>query len=68
MAEATAAPETRNVAVRQDFLESAFNSMATEKARQSGFLEELAKASPRGRGGEPREMADCIVSGGCIYA
>jgi NAD(P)-dependent dehydrogenase (short-subunit alcohol dehydrogenase family) len=30
--------------------------MATERARQLGFLGELAKASPLGRGGEPREM------------
>lgn len=35
--------------------------MATEKARQSGFLEELAKASPLGRGGEPREMAEWVL-------
>jgi NAD(P)-dependent dehydrogenase (short-subunit alcohol dehydrogenase family) len=35
--------------------------MATEKARQAGFLEELAKASPLGRGGEPREMAEWVL-------
>ena len=35
--------------------------MATEKARQLGFLEELAKASPLGRGGEPREMAEWVL-------
>ena len=38
--------------------------MATEKARQSGFLEELAKASPLGRGGEPREMAEWVLMAG----
>lgn len=35
--------------------------MATEKARQLGFLAELAKASPLGRGGEPREMAEWVL-------
>jgi NAD(P)-dependent dehydrogenase (short-subunit alcohol dehydrogenase family) len=30
----------------------------TEKARQSGFLDELAKSSPLGRGGDPRELAE----------
>lgn len=38
--------------------------MATEKARQSGFLEELAKASPLGRGGEPQEMAEWVLMAG----
>ena len=38
--------------------------MATEKARQSGFLQELAKASPLGRGGEPREMAEWVLMAG----
>ena len=38
--------------------------MATEKARLSGFLEELAKASPLGRGGEPREMAEWVLMAG----
>lgn len=38
--------------------------MATEKARQSGFLAELAKASPLGRGGEPEEMAAWVLMAG----
>ena len=38
--------------------------MATEKARQSGFLAELAAASPLGRGGEPREMAEWVLMAG----
>jgi NAD(P)-dependent dehydrogenase (short-subunit alcohol dehydrogenase family) len=38
--------------------------MATEKARQLGFLDELAKASPLGRGGEPREMAEWVLMAG----
>jgi NAD(P)-dependent dehydrogenase (short-subunit alcohol dehydrogenase family) len=38
--------------------------MATEKARESGFLDELAKASPLGRGGEPREMAEWVLMAG----
>lgn len=38
--------------------------MATERARQLGFLEELAKASPLGRGGEPEEMAQWILMAG----
>lgn len=38
--------------------------MATEKARQSGFLDELAKASPLGRGGEPQEMAEWVLMAG----
>lgn len=35
--------------------------MATEKAREAGFLGELASASPLGRGGEPREMAEWVM-------
>ncbi|THD85903.1 SDR family oxidoreductase [Aliigemmobacter aestuarii] len=38
--------------------------MATERARQLGFLNELAKASPLGRGGEPREMAEWVLMAG----
>lgn len=38
--------------------------MATEKARESGFLAELAKASPLGRGGEPEEMAQWVLMAG----
>lgn len=38
--------------------------MATEKAKASGFLAELAKASPLGRGGEPREMAEWVMMAG----
>jgi NAD(P)-dependent dehydrogenase (short-subunit alcohol dehydrogenase family) len=38
--------------------------MATERARDSGFLPELAKASPLGRGGEPREMAEWVLMAG----
>ena len=38
--------------------------MATEKARESGFLGELAKASPLGRGGEPKEMAEWVLMAG----
>lgn len=38
--------------------------MATEKARESGFLGELAKASPLGRGGEPVEMAEWVLMAG----
>jgi NAD(P)-dependent dehydrogenase (short-subunit alcohol dehydrogenase family) len=38
--------------------------MATERARQLGFLEELAKASPLGRGGEPEEMAQWVLMAG----
>lgn len=38
--------------------------MATERARQLGFLDELAKASPLGRGGEPREMAEWVLMAG----
>ena len=35
--------------------------MATERARASGFLEELAKASPLGRGAEPPEIAEWVL-------
>jgi NAD(P)-dependent dehydrogenase (short-subunit alcohol dehydrogenase family) len=38
--------------------------MATEKARELGFLPELAKASPLGRGGEPQEMAEWVLMAG----
>lgn len=38
--------------------------MATEKAREAGFLTELANASPLGRGGEPREMAEWVMMAG----
>ncbi|MBI1218310.1 MAG: SDR family oxidoreductase [Rhodobacteraceae bacterium] len=38
--------------------------MATERARALGFLDELAKASPLGRGGEPREMAEWVLMAG----
>lgn len=38
--------------------------MATEKAKALGFLDELAKASPLGRGGEPREMAEWVLMAG----
>lgn len=38
--------------------------MATEKARESGFLNELAKASPLGRGGGPKEMAEWVLMAG----
>ncbi len=38
--------------------------MATEKAREAGFLTELAKASPLGRGGDPREMAEWVLMAG----
>ena len=38
--------------------------MATERARELGFLAELAKASPLGRGGEPREMAQWVLMAG----
>lgn len=38
--------------------------MATERARTLGFLDELAKASPLGRGGEPREMAEWVLMAG----
>ena len=38
--------------------------MATERARELGFLEELARASPLGRGGEPREIAEWVLMAG----
>ncbi len=38
--------------------------MATERARQLGFLEELAKASPLGRGAEPAEIAEWVLMAG----
>lgn len=38
--------------------------MATQKAREAGFLGELAAASPLGRGGEPREMAEWVLMAG----
>lgn len=38
--------------------------MATERARELGFLGELAKASPLGRGGEPEEMAEWVLMAG----
>lgn len=38
--------------------------MATEKARQAGFLPELAKASPLGRGALPREIAEWVLVAG----
>ena len=38
--------------------------IAPERARQLGFLGELAKASPLGRGGEPEEMAEWVMMAG----
>lgn len=38
--------------------------MATEKARESGFLDELAKASPLGRGALPTEIAEWVLMAG----
>ena len=38
--------------------------MATDRARELGFLAELAKASPLGRGGEPQEMAEWVLMAG----
>lgn len=38
--------------------------MATDRARELGFLGELAKASPLGRGGEPKEMAEWVLMAG----
>ena len=35
--------------------------MATEKARESGFLPELAAASPLGRAAEPQEIAEFVA-------
>jgi len=36
-------------------------AFATQKAKESGFLPELAKASPLGRAAEPSEIAEWIV-------
>ncbi|MBN9071573.1 MAG: SDR family oxidoreductase [Rhizobiales bacterium] len=38
--------------------------MATEKAKALGFLEELAKASPLGRGAQPPEIAEWVLMTG----
>ena len=38
--------------------------MATERARQLGFLDELAKASPLGRGAQPAEIAEWVLMTG----
>ncbi|MFO1151657.1 MAG: SDR family oxidoreductase [Alsobacter sp.] len=38
--------------------------MATERARQLGFLEELARASPLGRGALPEEIAQWVLMTG----
>ena len=38
--------------------------MATQKAKELGFLGELAKASPLARGGEPEEMAEWVLMAG----
>lgn len=38
--------------------------MATEKAKSLGFLEELAKASPLGRGALPEEIAEWVLMTG----
>lgn len=38
--------------------------MATDKARASGFLEELAAANPLGRAAEPSEMAEWVMMAG----
>jgi NAD(P)-dependent dehydrogenase (short-subunit alcohol dehydrogenase family) len=38
--------------------------MATEKARQLGFLPELARASPLGRGADPAEIAQWVLMTG----
>lgn len=38
--------------------------MATERARALGFLDELAKASPLGRGAQPREIAQGVLMAG----
>lgn len=35
--------------------------MATERAKSLGFLEELAKASPLGRGAQPSEIAEWVL-------
>lgn len=38
--------------------------MATERAKALGFLEELSKASPLGRGAEPTEIAEWVLMTG----
>ncbi|GGF44014.1 oxidoreductase [Aliidongia dinghuensis] len=38
--------------------------MATERAKALGFLEELAKASPLGRGAKPTEIAEWVLMAG----
>ena len=38
--------------------------MATERAHALGFLEELAKASPLGRGAQPSEIAEWVLMTG----
>lgn len=38
--------------------------MATERAKALGFLEELAKASPLGRGAQPTEIAEWVLMTG----
>jgi len=38
--------------------------MATERAKALGFLEELAKASPLGRGAQPPEIAEWVLMAG----
>jgi 3-oxoacyl-[acyl-carrier protein] reductase len=38
--------------------------MATERASALGFLEELAKASPLGRGAQPMEIAEWVLMAG----
>lgn len=38
--------------------------MATERARELGFLDELAKASPLGRGALPTEIAEWVLMAG----
>ena len=38
--------------------------MATERARELGFLDELAKASPLGRGALPAEIAEWVLMAG----
>lgn len=38
--------------------------MATEKARAAGFLDELTKASPLGRGALPAEIAEWVLMAG----
>jgi len=38
--------------------------MATERAKALGFLEELAKASPLGRGAQPAEIAEWVLMTG----